>query len=150
MPQLAGDVGDAAAGAQRLVLGDVLDLQAELGAVAELDSNTPALYDVPSTTCSMPASAMRDSRWVRNGRPAVGSIGLGAESVNGRSRVPWPPTRTTASTCAGFTVHHLSAVLSPAYVGNCDHQTRARGERALHRPPQRRLPPFGYRSARKV
>ncbi|COW16667.1 Uncharacterised protein [Mycobacterium tuberculosis] len=46
----------------------------------------------------MPAAAIRDSRWVRNGSPAVGSIGLGADSVNGRSRVPLPPTRTTAST----------------------------------------------------
>src|SRR5689334_1107016 len=41
---------------------------------------------------------MRESRWARNGTPAVGSIGFGAESVNGRSRVPLPPTSTTAST----------------------------------------------------
>ena len=46
----------------------------------------------------MPAAAIRDSRWVRNGSPAVGSMGLGAESVSGRSRVPLPPTSTTAST----------------------------------------------------
>lgn len=50
-------------------------------------------------TCSMPAAAILDSRWVRNGSPAVGSIGLGADSVNGRSRVPLPPTKITASTC---------------------------------------------------
>ena len=49
-------------------------------------------------TCSMPAAAIRDSRWVRNGSPAVGSIGLGADRVSGRSRVPLPPTSTTAST----------------------------------------------------
>src|ERR1700742_37457 len=47
----------------------------------------------------MPAAPIRDSRWVRNGSPAVGNIGLGADRVNGRSRVPLPPTRTTASTC---------------------------------------------------
>ena len=46
----------------------------------------------------MPAAAIRDSRWVRNGSPAVGSMGLGADSVSGRSRVPLPPTSTTAST----------------------------------------------------
>jgi hypothetical protein len=49
-------------------------------------------------TCSTPAAAIRESRWVRNGSPAVGSIGLGAERVSGRSRVPLPPTSTTAST----------------------------------------------------
>ena len=59
----------------------------------------------------MPASAIRDSRCVRNGSPAVGSIGLGADSVSGRSRVPIPPTSTTASTSAGLTI---TAVLSPA------------------------------------
>ena len=107
------------------------------------DSNTSALYDVPSTTCSMPASAMRDSRWVRNGKPAVGSIGLGADSVSGRSRVPWPPTRMTASTSAGFTGRsHVSAVLSPVAPRVADHETRARSERGLHRPPKRCLPPF--------
>src|SRR6266545_1886841 len=41
---------------------------------------------------------MRESRWVRKGTPAVGSIGLGADRVSGRSRVPSPPTRITAST----------------------------------------------------
>src|SRR4051812_13332104 len=90
----------------------------------------------------MPAAAMRDSRWVRNGRPAVGSIGLGADSVSGRSRVPWPPTRMTASTAATLTG---SATLVPSFRLSStvsDHQSRAHLERASHRPPQRRLPPL--------
>src|SRR5690606_28095187 len=45
----------------------------------------------------MPAARIRDSRWDRNGTPAVGSIGFGVDSVSGRSLVPLPPTSTTAS-----------------------------------------------------
>src|SRR5215212_602790 len=92
-------------------------------------------------TCSIPAAAIRDSRWVRNGSPAVGSIGLGAERVSGRSRVPCPPTRMTASTRRGSmesATLNLSSRLPPTA---SDHQSRARRERAPHRPPQRRLPP---------
>src|SRR5215213_6989951 len=91
-------------------------------------------------TCSIPAAAILDSRCVRNGSPAVGSIGLGAERVSGRSRVPCPPTRT-ASTRRGsmeFATLDLSSRLPPTA---SDHQSRARRERAPHRPPQRRLPP---------
>ena len=40
---------------------------------------------------------IRAMRWASSGTPAVGSIGLGAERVSGRSRVPRPPTRITAS-----------------------------------------------------
>src|SRR5699024_10447685 len=60
-------------------------------------SKTSALYDVPSTTCVMPAARMRPSRCSRKGTPAVGSIGFGVPTVRGRRRVPWPPTRITAS-----------------------------------------------------
>ena len=52
----------------------------------------------------MPADLILDSRWVRNGTPAVGSIGLGADSVSGRSLVPFPPTRTIASAPATCSV----------------------------------------------
>ena len=45
---------------------------------------------MPSTTRRTPASRMRESRWARNGTPAVGSIGFGADRVSGRSRVPLP------------------------------------------------------------
>src|SRR6476661_5609239 len=48
--------------------------------------------------CSIPAARIRDSWCSRNGTPAVGNMGLGADRVSGRSRVPLPPTRTTAST----------------------------------------------------
>src|SRR5580765_1053656 len=44
-----------------------------------------------------PASRIRAIRCISSGTPAVGSIGLGAESVSGLSRVPSPPTRMTAS-----------------------------------------------------
>src|SRR3954469_1559915 len=57
-------------------------------------------------TCSIPAALIRDSRWVRNGTPAVGSIGFGADRVSGRSRVPSPPTRITASTSVMATLLH--------------------------------------------
>src|SRR3954471_20545006 len=90
----------------------------------------------------MPAAAIRDSRWLRNGSPAVGNIGLGADSVSGRSLVPWPPTRMTATTAAGLTE---SATLVPSFRTSStasDHQSRARLERASHRPPQRCLPPL--------
>ena len=98
-------------------------------------------------TCSMPAAAIRDSRWVRNGRPAVGSIGLGADRVSGRSRVPLPPTRITASTSGrGSTVDSAVGLISSALLGQfaaglAHRRARPRPQRALHRPPQRRLPP---------
>src|SRR5580693_9228485 len=59
--------------------------------------NMSARYDVASTTGVMPHSAARASWWARNGTPAVGSSGLGADSVSGRSRVPLPPTSMIAS-----------------------------------------------------
>src|SRR5664279_6531598 len=59
---------------------------------------TSGRYDVESTTWSTPASQRRHSKWVRNGTPAAGSIGFGVVTVSGRSRVPWPPTSTIAST----------------------------------------------------
>ena len=56
--------------------------------VPKWSANTSARYEVDSTTCRTPAPAIRLSRWVRNGTPAVGSIGLGALRVSGRNRVP--------------------------------------------------------------
>src|SRR6516225_1459161 len=44
-----------------------------------------------------PPAAARASRWARNGAPAVGSRGFGADRVSGRSRVPRPPTSIMAS-----------------------------------------------------
>ena len=55
-------------------------------------------YDVARTRCSTPAVRRRVTRWERKGAPANGSIGFGMRSVRGCSRVPCPPTRTTAST----------------------------------------------------
>src|SRR5579863_8655739 len=45
----------------------------------------------------MPDSAARASWCARNGTPAVGSSGLGADKVSGRNRVPFPPTSRIAS-----------------------------------------------------
>src|SRR5215469_10265945 len=45
----------------------------------------------------MPHSAARASWCARNGTPAVGSSGLGADRVSGRNRVPLPPTSMIAS-----------------------------------------------------
>src|SRR5882757_3171361 len=45
----------------------------------------------------MPHSAARASWCARKGTPAVGSNGLGADKVSGRSRVPLPPTSRIAS-----------------------------------------------------
>ena len=77
-------------------------------------------------TCSMPEAAMRDSRWVRKGSPAVGSIGLGADRVSGRSRVPLPPTSTTASTFDGsttlLTTHPLPHGSTAVPPGTTHHQ----------------------------
>src|ERR1700712_102666 len=80
-------------------------------------------------TWEIPASLIRDSRWVRNGTPAVGSIGLGAESVSGRSRVPLPPTRTTASTSG------LSALHIPFLVGNIPDLGGGQAGCSAARPP---------------
>ena len=55
-------------------------------------------YEVASTTRVTPAACALAS-WCRTkGTPATGSIGLGQCTVRGRSRVPRPPTRRTAST----------------------------------------------------
>src|SRR6201996_6639015 len=59
--------------------------------------NISARYEVASTTCVIPHSAARASWCARNGTPAVGSSGLGADRVSGRSRVPLPPTSMIAS-----------------------------------------------------
>src|ERR1700734_2495594 len=59
--------------------------------------NISARYEVARTTCVMPHSAALASWCVRNGTPAVGSSGLGADRVSGRSRVPLPPTSMIAS-----------------------------------------------------
>src|ERR1700761_2614259 len=59
--------------------------------------NISARYEVASTTCVTPHSAARASWCARNGTPAVGSSGLGADKVSGRSRVPLPPTSMIAS-----------------------------------------------------
>src|SRR6516164_5957245 len=56
-----------------------------------------ARYEVASTTRVTPDSAALASWWARNGTPAVGSNGLGADKVSGRSRVPLPPTSSIAS-----------------------------------------------------
>src|ERR1700759_2398965 len=82
-------------------------------------------------TCFMPAAAIRDSRWVRNGSPAVGSIGFGADNVNGRSRVPLPPTNMTASTCL---------LMSPPPFRVPHHQPRAHRQAGPKTPAQRRPP----------
>src|SRR5918994_2980742 len=47
-----------------------------------------------STPCERDQSSMND----RNGRPASGMTGFGVVYVNGRSRVPSPPARTSACT----------------------------------------------------
>src|SRR5579875_2632062 len=59
--------------------------------------NIAARYEVASTTWGTPAAAARANWWHRNGTPAVGSSGLGADSVSGRSLVPCPPTSRIAS-----------------------------------------------------
>src|SRR5215470_17231636 len=97
----------------------------------------------------MPAAAIRDSRWVKNGSPAVGSIGLGADSVSGRSRVPCPPTRMTASTAAGLTGFPKLVPSFRVAPAPPDHQARPRLERTSHRQQQRRLPPLAVSISQK-
>src|SRR5690349_2975085 len=63
----------------------------------------------------MPTSLIRDSRCVKNGTPAVGSMGLGADRVSGRRRVPLPPTSTTASTPCTFFLLRVTASRSTEY-----------------------------------
>ena len=58
---------------------------------------TSGRYDVASTTGSTPAARARAIWCSVHGTPAAGSIGFGVVTVSGRSRVPWPPTSSTAS-----------------------------------------------------
>src|ERR1700736_3167048 len=56
-------------------------------------------------TSSIPAALRRRSVRSKNGMFMTGTMGLGVSSVSGRSRVPSPPTRTTACTrsfCIGL------------------------------------------------
>src|SRR4051794_3100267 len=50
------------------------------------------------TTSSTPWRRSHSSMYTRNGRATSGSTGWGTVTVNGRSRVPSPPTRITACT----------------------------------------------------
>ncbi len=67
VPQLVRDVGDPAAGAERLVLDDVLDLQAELRSVTELGLEHARLvggaeYDVLDACRGDPGQQMGQER----------------------------------------------------------------------------------------
>jgi len=90
-PQPGRDIADGTAGAERFVLGDVLQVEPERGPVAEVR------LDVASTTWSTPAARALASWWVRKGTPAAGTMGLGVCTVSGRSRLPLPPTKRIAS-----------------------------------------------------
>ncbi|PQM49647.1 hypothetical protein C1Y40_00123 [Mycobacterium talmoniae] len=74
--QLVGDVGDAAAGAQRLGLGHVLDLQTQLGAVPEFGLEHPGLirraqHDVLDAGGGDPRQQVGDKRQPGGGQPTV-------------------------------------------------------------------------------
>ena len=143
VPQLGRDVGDPAAGAQRLVLDDVVDLQAQLRAVAELRLEDARLvggaeHDVLDAGRGDPGQQMGQERQPggrqhrlgrrQRQRPQPGALpadqddGVHARRVDG--------------------IRHASAVLSRSRRLPADHQSRAHRERASHRPPQRRLPPL--------
>ncbi len=77
--------------------------------------------------------ARRCATWCsRNGRFAIGSIGLGRVSVSGRRRVPAPPTRTTAITSGDVGVD------------------RGRGRRRDRRPADRLVGEPGRARLRRV
>src|SRR6202007_1268027 len=70
--------------------------------------------------------------------------GLGAESVSGRSRVPLPPTRTTASTAVFATSPPpFCRFASATAQGAAHHQVRTHPQRGPQSPAQRGPPPTG-------
>jgi hypothetical protein len=91
------DVPDGSGGVERLLLDDVLELDAVRRSVSEI-----LLENF--------GSRMRENRWLKYGVPAVGSIGFGAERVSGRSRVPFPPTSTTASALTSDVTENSSCI----------------------------------------
>ena len=105
-----GDVADRAAGAERLLLGDVLDVQAERRNRRRSTARRPRPGRRWRGRCARrPAALARASWWVRNGTPAAGTMGFGVCTVSGRSRVPLPPTRRIASV-----ICRLCFLLGPA------------------------------------
>ena len=152
VPQLGRHVGDAAAGAQRLVLDDVVDLQAELGPVAELRLEHRRLvrgaqHDVLDARRGDPRQQVGQER-----QPGGRQHRLGC-----RQRQRPQPGALTADQNDGVHLRRVDgpltlAVLSPAYAdGLRDHQSATRASSApliVHRSGACHR--FGCRSARKV
>ena len=67
----------------------------------------------------------------RMGRPATRSIGLGTDSVSGRSRMPRPPAMTTAGVLRDDGLQELVQQVEP------DGPTRAVDDRHRRRSPGR-------------
>src|SRR3954462_10671811 len=75
------------------------------------EANCSARCPVESTTRSIPAPAIRSSKYVRNGRPATGASTLGRSATTDRRRVPIPPAKTSAAN--SIDVVPLAARASP-------------------------------------
>ena len=97
LSQQVGDVADAAAGAQRLVLGDVVDPQPERGPVTDAVPEDLRPVRRGEHHVVDAGGAGPRQQVVQERHAGVGSIGFGVFTVSGRSRVPWPPTSSTAS-----------------------------------------------------
>src|SRR3954453_994031 len=91
----------------------------------------PALYPSASRASSTPGRGSQSSMKLRNGRPASGMTGLGVVRVSGRSLVPSPPARTTASISLPLPADALVGVagageeLAVEEVAAVDHERRA-------------------------
>ena len=97
--QLVHGVADRAGGAERRLLDGVHHAHAELGAVAEVvaDDVRHERHRHHDLVDAVAASAGPTMCSII-GRLTMGSIGLGALEVRGRSRVPSPPAMMTAFT----------------------------------------------------
>jgi hypothetical protein len=116
--QVVGDVGDAAAGAQRLFLGDVVDLQAQLGTVAELGLEDLRLvrraqHDVFDARRGDPRQQVGEER-----QPGGRQHRLGRRQ---RQRPQPGALAADQDHCINVGISHLRAALLPMSVdGNCD------------------------------
>src|SRR5439155_9595149 len=94
------------------------------------EAKTSSRYGDDNKASPTPCAARSSRTWSRNGRSTSGMSGFGMVSVSGRSRVPSPPTRTTAFTSP--------LVVAPRDVGSPEAQ-QGPGERSKRGAPSRGL-----------
>ena len=99
-PQSRAGVTNCSPSAERFRLVDVAEFNAQRASVTEvIDEDLRPIRRGQDYVANAGLAQVRDLV-SKKGTPATGSIGLGVVTVSGRSRVPCPPTSSTASSMA--------------------------------------------------